>query len=82
MQSSKNEQAGFGRGERKRNRFQVAHLADEDNVRILSKRGFQRHRERFRIAGHFALGDDASLVVVHELDRFLDSDDVPRENSR
>jgi hypothetical protein len=27
---------------------------------------------------HFALGDDAELVVVHELDRLFDRDDMPR----
>ena len=27
--------------------------------------------------GDFALGDDAALVLMHELDRLLDGDDVP-----
>src|SRR4030095_548394 len=27
---------------------------------------------------HFALGNDAELVVVHKLDRLLDRDDMPR----
>ena len=35
--------------------------------------------KRVGISRHFALRDDAALVLVHELDRFLDRDDVPRE---
>ena len=38
-----------------------------------------RFRERAGIARHFALRDDAALVVMHELDRLLDRDDVPGE---
>src|SRR5216684_899813 len=34
---------------------------------------------RSRISRDFALGDDASFVIVYELDRFLDRHNVPRK---
>src|SRR4030095_11473009 len=35
--------------------------------------------ERRRVFRHFALGNDAALVRVHEFDRLFDRDDVPGE---
>src|SRR5207302_1782803 len=41
-----------------------------------SSRGAQRRLEAAGVHPHLALGDDALLVLVHELDRVLDRDDV------
>ena len=57
-------------------RLEVAQLADEDDVGILAQRGAQRVLERVGVRVHLALVDQALLVLVHELDRILDRDDV------
>jgi hypothetical protein len=57
-------------------RLEVAHLADQQDVRILAQRRAQRVLEAGSVRVHLALVDDALLVVVHELDRVLDRDDV------
>ncbi len=59
------EQAGF-------DRLEVAHFADEDDVRILPQRAAQRLRERPRVDRDLALVDDRLAVAVQELDRILD----------
>ena len=72
------EVARLGDAERALDRLEVAHLADEDDVRVLAQDGAQRVRERVRVGVQLALVHDAALVRVEELDRVLDRDDVPR----
>ena len=62
--------------ERGRDRLEVAHLADEDHVGVLAQRGAKRLGERRRVRADLALVDDAGPVVVQELDRVLDREDV------
>ena len=69
---------GLGEGDRILHGFPVTDLADQDHVRRLAQGVFQRHLVGFGIDPHLALGDDAVLVVVHELDRVLDGDDMAR----
>jgi hypothetical protein len=57
-------------------RLLVAHLADEDDVRVLAQDAAQRALERVRVLPDLALVDDRRLVAVQELDRVLDRDDV------
>ena len=54
----------------------VAELADQDHVRVLAQRPPKGLAERGRVDPHLALVDDALPVVVQELDRVLDRDDV------
>ena len=68
--------ARLGRGERGADRLEVAHLADEDHVRVLAERGAEGLAEAGRVDADLALVDDAALVAVHELDRILDREDV------
>ena len=68
----------LGGGERGRDRLEVAHLADEDHVGVLAQRGAKAFREGRRVLADLALVDDAALVVVEELDRVLDREDVLR----
>ena len=68
--------ARLGGLDRNRHRLEIAHLADEDDVGILAERGAQRALERVGMRADLALVDEALLVVVHELDRILDRDDV------
>ena len=67
---------GFCRLDGDGDRLQVAQLADEDDVGVLAQRRAQRVLERVRVGVHFALVDQALLVLVHELDRIFDRDDV------
>ena len=77
VQRREDEVAGLGRGERGRDRLEVAHLADEDHVRVLAERGAERLGEASVASdADLALVDDAALVPVQELDRVLDREDV------
>jgi hypothetical protein len=76
VQRTEDEVAGFGRLDRDRHCFEVAHLADQHDVGILAQRRPQCRLEAGGVRVHFALVDDAALVLVHELDRILDRDDV------
>ena len=70
------EVAGLGGGQRRRDRLEVAHLAEEDHVGVLAERATQGVGEPGRVLPDLALVDDAALVMVQELDRILDRDDV------
>ena len=48
VQRSEDEQAGLRGGERERDRFQIAHFADEHDVGVFAQRGFKRDRETSR----------------------------------
>jgi hypothetical protein len=76
VQSGEDEVAGLGRGNGGRDRLEVAHLAEEDHVRVLAKRTAQGVGEADGVGPDLALIDDASLVAVQELDRVLDGHDV------
>ena len=76
MQGREDEVAGLGRGDRRRDRLEVAHLAEEDHVRVLAKRAAQGVGEADGVGPDLALVDDAALVAVQELDRVLDGHDV------
>ena len=76
VQGGEHEVAGLGRGQRGRDRLEVAHLADEDHVGVLAQGGLEAEREALRVGAELALVDDAALVLVQELDRVLDRQDV------
>src|SRR5512132_2219113 len=76
VQRREHEVPGLGCGERGRDRLEVAHLADEDHVGVLAQRGAKPFGERRRVLADLALVDDARAVVVQELDRVLDGEDV------
>src|SRR5947207_6259947 len=79
VQRREREVAGFGDGERRRRRLEVAHFAHEHDVRVLPQRVFQGGVEAGRVRSHLALVDDALLVPVDELDRVFHRDDVALE---
>src|ERR1700674_707494 len=76
MQRGENHVPGFGRVQRRPDRFQIAHFADQNHVRILTKRSPQRRRERWRIHFHLALIYVAFFVAVQKFDRVFDRDDM------
>ena len=49
VQRREHEVAGLGGEQRRFDRLEVAHLADEDDVGILAQRAAQRLRERLRV---------------------------------
>ena len=59
-----------------RDRFQVAQLADGDDVRVLAQGAAQGAGEGARVGADLALVDHALLRGVEVLDRVLDGDDV------
>ena len=66
--------AGFCGGHRGFNRFRVAHLTDQNNIRILAQGAFQRRRKGRRVSSHFPLADDAFVVTNPEVSSVRDSD--------
>ena len=58
-------------------RLVVAHFADEHDVWVLTEGVLQRGAERLGVRSHFALIDDAPLVLVDELDWIFDGEDMP-----
>ena len=77
--SAEDQQAGLGGGQRQGNRLQIAHFADQNDVGILPKGGFQAGGKADRVLGNLALCDDAPLVPMNEFDGLLDGDDVAGE---
>ena len=47
VQRREDQVAGLGGEQRRLNRFEVAHFADQDDVRVLTQRAAQRLRERW-----------------------------------
>ena len=76
MQRSQNKMSRLGGGDRERDRFQIAHLADHDYIRVFAQGSTQRRTERARVRVHFALGDVAILRLKNVFDRILERDDV------
>ena len=76
VQRGEDEVARLGRLHCRLRRLGVAHLADQDHVGVLAQRPAERLVERGRVEPDLALVDDARPVVVEELDRVLDRDDV------
>ena len=70
------EMAGLGGLERRLGGLAVAQLADQDHVGVLAQHAPEGLVERLGVDPNLALVDDALLVVVEELDRILDRDDV------
>ena len=77
MEGAEDEHAHLGAGQRQRDGFRVAHFGDEDHVRVHAHGRAQRGGEIVRVQADLALRDEALLVLVDELDRLLDGEDVP-----
>ena len=58
--------AGLRGGDRHGDGFQVAHLADDDDVRVLAQAGAQGARERLRVPADLALDDMAEVRLVED----------------
>ena len=60
VQRGEDEVTGLGRGERDRDRLQVTHLADQDDVGVLAQHVLERVLERVRVLADLALVDQAA----------------------
>ena len=77
VQRGEDEVAGLRRGQRGRDRLEVAHLADEDHVGVLAQRGLQAPARSVGASAPSSRWLTMQLLVaVEELDRVLDGDDV------
>jgi hypothetical protein len=76
VQGAERQVARLRDAQRRFHRLEVAHLADEHHVGVLAQRRAERVGEAARIVMHLALVHQAALVLVHELDRILDREDV------
>ncbi len=76
MQGAEGQVAGLRDGQRGRDGLEVAHFTDQHHVGVLPQDGLERVLERMRVGEDLALVHHALLVLVDELDRVLDGDDV------
>ena len=76
MERAERQVARFGDLQGRFHRLQVAHLADQHDVRILAQRRPERVREAAGVAVDFALVHETVLVLMDVLDRILDGEDV------
>ena len=78
MQGRDRQVAGFGEGQCMLHGLAIANLANQDNVRCLPQRVFERGVPAAGVNAHLALADKTLLVLVHELHRVFYRDDVTR----
>src|SRR6266478_798219 len=76
VQCRQNKMPGLGRGDGERNRFQVAHFANHNDIRIFPERSAQRGGERVGMREYFALRDVAVFRLDDVLNRVFEGDDV------
>ena len=76
VQRSENKVTGGRRGQRQLDRFQVAHFADENDVRVFAQRSAQRVGKGTGVHADFAMLNETVLAAMHEFDRIFDRDDV------
>src|SRR4030095_2009604 len=76
VKSGQRQVAGFRDTEGRFDRLEVAHFADENDVRVFAQRSAQRVRKALGVAVDLTLVDETALMLVDELDRVLDGEDV------
>src|SRR5688500_10996430 len=54
----------------------IRHLSQDDNIRVLTERGFEPYRETLGVDADLPLSDRALEIPVQELDGILDGDHV------
>jgi hypothetical protein len=76
VQRAEDQVPGLGRRQCDTDGLKVAHLADQNDVRVLAQGMLERLGEGHRVLADAALADQRLPVLVHELDGILDRDDV------
>ena len=72
------EVTGLGERQRDRDRVEVAHFAEQDDVGVFTQGAAQTVGEAAHVGADLALVDHRHLVVVQVLDGVLDGEDVHR----
>src|SRR5829696_7470370 len=76
MQSCESQVARFSDPECHLDGFKITHFTDQYNIRVLAECGSKCRSERVGVSRHFTLVHNAILVIVKELDRVLDREDM------
>ncbi len=76
MQCRKDKMPGLRRRNGQLNCFEVAHLSDENDVGIFAQGRAQGPAEGLCMTSDFSLTDQAAVILVNELDRIFDGNDV------
>src|SRR5579862_3903482 len=76
VERSENKMARRRGGERQLDGLQVAHFADENDIRVFTKRAAQRRGERLGVDANLAMIDETLLAAMNKLDRVFHRDDV------
>src|SRR6266576_2477374 len=76
MQRRKDQMAGFGGFQRNFHGFLVTHLPDQNYFGRLSQRRTESEGKAWCVTVQLPLVNDRPLMLMHELDRILDRDDV------
>ena len=77
MQGAKDEVAGFGRGNRRLDGLEIAELANQDHIGVLTERRTEALGEGRKVGADLALCHQAVLVRMGVLDRIFDRNDMP-----
>lgn len=76
VQRAEDQMAGLGGGDGGGDRLIIAHLADQNDIRVLAQGAAQRRGKAARIRADLALVDERLPALIDILDGVLDRDDV------
>ncbi len=76
MQCAEDKVTGTGRDEGQLDGFQIAQLADQDDIRVFTQGAAQRRGETLGVNAHFAVVYQAVLALVNKFNWVLDSNDM------
>ena len=76
VQRAEHQMPGFGGGHGGGDRFKIAHLTDQNHIRILAQGAAQRTRKAGYIHAHLALVDQRFFALIDVLDGVLDGQDM------
>ena len=76
MERAQHQVSGLCCLDRDLHRLEISHLANQHDIRIFAESRPQRRLETLGVISDFTLVDQGFVVLVHELDRILDGDDV------
>ena len=76
VQRRKNEMSRFSRRQGRIHRFPIAHLPDEDDIRILPQGLPDAFLKGRKMAAQFALGNECFVPSFHVFNRVFQGDDM------
>src|SRR6185503_17835865 len=76
VQCAKDEMTRFRGFEGDRDRLEISHFTDQNDIGIFAERRTKGSAERAGMRVYLTLVDKAALILMDELDRVLDGDDM------